>query len=90
MSGPIPTWEDVERAVSAPYDSRSINPSQTVLHHAVTLVRRGDLTREEALRAAVLALLEIVATQQRQIGELVNTTPPLPQLFYVPYVKEKE
>lgn len=43
-----PTWEDIERlALHYP-----------ALHHAVTLVRRGDLTREQALILAVFALAE--------------------------------
>jgi hypothetical protein len=43
-----PTWDDIERlALHYP-----------VLHQAVTLVRRGDLTREQALIAAVFALAD--------------------------------
>jgi hypothetical protein len=43
-----PEWADIERlALHYP-----------VLHDAVTLVRRGDLTREQALIAAVFALAD--------------------------------
>ena len=41
-----PTWADVER-LSLHYPAA---------HHAVTLVNRGDLTREEALIRLVFAL----------------------------------
>jgi len=44
----IPTWEDIERlALYFP-----------TVHHAVTLHRRGDLTREQALASAVFALAD--------------------------------
>jgi len=68
------TWKDVEEAALF----------EPVLHQAVTLVRRGDLTREEALIAAVLGLVEIKETQQKRILELMNTR------MYAPIIVPRE
>ena len=43
-----PTWEDIERLAQ----------HYQVLHRAVTLVERGDWTREQALIAAIFALAD--------------------------------
>jgi hypothetical protein len=68
------TWKDVEEAALF----------EPVLHQAVTLVQRGDLTREEALIAAVLGLVEIKETQQKRIIELMNTR------MYAPIIVPRE
>lgn len=72
-----PTWEDIETlAVSYP-----------VLHHAVTLVERGDMTREQALIAAVFAL---AGAFQKLFQERVDSLmrDPGPRTFVVPPVAE--
>jgi hypothetical protein len=59
------TWEDIERA--------AIN--DVVLYQAVTLMQRGDLTREQALIMAALKLSEIRQNQHEQIVKLLSERP---------------
>jgi hypothetical protein len=60
-----PQWRDVE--VAAVHDP--------VLHAAVTLVERGDLTREEAMMWAALSLSAIAEGRRVQLLREINTRP---------------
>lgn len=61
----IKTWDDVERAAL----------TDPVLRQAVVRVRRGDLTREEALIYAVLGLSKICEDQKQQLIEELQRKP---------------
>lgn len=69
-----PTWEDIERlALHYP-----------AAHQAVTLVHRGDLTREQALIALTYALADafsrlFTAEVERRMMEPANPVVMLPQ-----------
>lgn len=61
-----PTWDDIERlAMHYP-----------VAHHAVTMVRRGDWTREQALVALVYALADSFSQLFRAEVERRRMEPP--------------
>lgn len=68
-----PTWEDIER-LSLHYPA---------LHAAVTLVERGDLTREQALILAVFALADAFQQLYRAEVERLHVTPYQPRTFPV-------
>lgn len=56
----IKTWSDLETA--ALFDP--------LLHAAITLVRQGTMTKEQALLMAVLALSDVNALQREKLVEL--------------------
>jgi hypothetical protein len=47
-----------------------------VLYRAVTLVQRGELTREEAMIVAALALSHMCQQQHDQLVEVISNQPP--------------
>ncbi len=65
------TWQDIEEAAR----------NEPILHMMVTLVERGDMTREQALIAAVLGLAEIKTSQHAQIVEFMRRRPAAPSVL---------
>lgn len=61
-----PTWEDIER----------LSLHNPVLHQVVTLVQRGDLTREQALILAVFSLADSFQQLYRAEVERRRNEPP--------------
>lgn len=59
------TWYDVEKAAL----------NDPILHAAVTLVRQGSFTREQALLEAVLALSEVNDIQRAQLLTFIMDRP---------------
>ncbi len=65
------TWTDIEeRALFDP-----------LLHQAVTLVERGDVTREEALIAVALAFSQMVEGQRKRLVEELARKPFSPVIL---------
>lgn len=65
------TWRDIEeRALFDP-----------LLHQAVSLVRRGDLTQEQALITAVLGLSQMVEDQRARLIEELQRKPFSPVIL---------
>ena len=64
------SWRDIEEAAL----------TEPLLYQLVTIVQRGDMTREQALIQAVLGLA-MKETQRQAIVELLNTRPPRPLII---------
>lgn len=69
------SWRDVEEAAL----------TEPILYQLVTLVERGDLTREQALIAAVLGMVTVKEQQRAMILELINTRLPSPFVLRNPF-----
>lgn len=65
------SWRDIEEAAL----------TEPLLYQLVTIVQRGDMTREQALIQAVLGLVAMKETQRQAIVELLNTRPPRPLII---------
>jgi len=66
----VKSWRDIEEAAL----------TEPLLYQLVTIVQRGDMTREQALIQAVLGLA-MKETQRQAIVELLNTRPPRPLII---------
>lgn len=68
------TWTDIEAAAR----------TDPTLHRAVTLVQRGDLTREQALILAALRLAETNRHLHARVLALLHTMPVSPVVWTDP------
>ncbi len=73
-----PTWEDIER----------LSKHYPLLHQAVCLVHRGDLTREQALILAVFALAD--AFQRLFSAEVERRSMPLDPRIALPADEQEQ
>jgi hypothetical protein len=77
------TWSDVEEAAmgrpwtDAPFLTLA-SPYRALFHQAVTMVELGQMTREEALIALSLALLDGNERQHAELVDAYNRRPPAP------------
>jgi hypothetical protein len=78
----LKTWDDIVAfAHRVPSDPLELDWIAPLFHQAVTLVERGDLTREQALTALALGLGEIATTQSRRLVDEMNRRPFQPVLI---------
>ena len=77
------TWRDIEEAAYQTDASGFplFSPARVLFHGAVTLERRGDLTREEALCGLALALLQSCERMFAQLVEARAKQMPAPILI---------
>jgi hypothetical protein len=78
----LKTWDDIVAfAYRVPTDPMELDMIAPLFHQAVTLVERGDLTREQALTALALGLGEIATDQSRRLVEEMNRKPFSPVIL---------
>lgn len=78
----LKTWDDILTfARRVPTDPMELDTIAPLFHQAVTLVERGDLTREQAAIALALGLGEIATYQARQLIDEMNRRPFSPVIL---------